>query len=132
MNLIISGNNLKVTNPLKDIINKKCQKLTKHTSQSIISMETTLSVDKDTHIIESTIHTPTGSLFAKSKDNDMYKAIDSMIAKLDKQLKKQKGKHSPDKAKLSTIQKSDIMETNDIDIDDDFLYFDDDSQIASG
>jgi putative sigma-54 modulation protein len=92
MNLQISGQNIELTQALKDHINKKSQKLTHHFA-NIISLTVVLSVEKEQQIAEATVAVNNFEAHASVAANDMYIAIDDLLAKLEKQLLKHKEKH---------------------------------------
>lgn len=91
MNLQISGQNIELTQALKDHIHKKSQKLTQHFS-NIISLTVVLSVEKEQKIAEATVAVNHFEGHASATADDMYVAIDEMLVKLDKQLLKHKDK----------------------------------------
>lgn len=92
MNLQISGQNIELTQALKDYINKKSQKLIQHFA-NIISLTVVLSVEKEQQIAEATVAVNSFEAHASAAANDMYIAIDDLLAKLEKQLLKHKEKH---------------------------------------
>ena len=51
-----------------------------------------LGVEKVRHKAEATMHISGGTLFADSVEEDMYAAIDGLVDKLDRQVKKHKEK----------------------------------------
>ena len=51
-----------------------------------------MTVEKERQKAEATIHASRGKLFADSQHEDMYAAIDTLMDKLDRQLKKHKEK----------------------------------------
>ena len=108
MNLTISGHHIEVTPSLKSYVTDKLAKVTAH-FDNLISAKVTLSVEKqkenDGQRAECTLHMKGADLFAESTHADLYIAIDEMIAKLDRQVLRQKektqdqtkegGKHAP-------------------------------------
>ena len=91
MKINITGHHINITDALNLYINSKFQKLKKY-SENIISVNTILNVEKERMKAEATLKTKHGNLFAVGEKENMYTAIDEIIEKLDRQLKKQKEK----------------------------------------
>ena len=91
MQLSISGHHVDVTDALKSYVEDKLQKLERHYDH-ITNAHVILTVEKLRQKAEATIHVSKGNLFADAEHEDMYAAIDSLIDKLDRQLKKHKEK----------------------------------------
>jgi len=92
MKVNITGNNVEVTEALNTYLHEKLQKIEKHFDQ-IIHMNIILSIEKLEQKAEATIHLNKADLFASSKHNNMYAAIDDLVRKLDKQVIKFKETH---------------------------------------
>ena len=91
MKISITGRHVDITNALNSYIKTKFQKLKKY-SENIINIHTILTVEKERMKAEATLKTKNGNLFAANEENNMYAAIDEIVEKLDRQLKKQKAK----------------------------------------
>jgi len=91
MKISITGRHVDITNALSSYIKTKFQKLKKH-SENIINIHTILTVEKERMKAEATLKTKNGNLFAANEENNMYAAIDEIVEKLDRQLKKEKEK----------------------------------------
>ncbi|MDP0563092.1 MAG: ribosome-associated translation inhibitor RaiA [Candidatus Endonucleobacter sp. (ex Gigantidas childressi)] len=91
MQVKISGHHIEVTDALRDYVSKKIEKLDAHFG-SITNVQVTLSVEKLIHKVEASLHTKGADINATSESEDMYAAIDQVSDKLDRQLKKHKGK----------------------------------------
>ena len=92
MQLDITGHHLEVTDPLKDYVETKFERLQRHFDQ-ISTTHVILTVEKMVQKAEATVHVTGGDLFAHAEDEDMYAAIDALADKLDRQLIKHKQKH---------------------------------------
>lgn len=91
MQINISGHHVELTDPLRDYVNGKLDRLERHFDQISI-VQTTLSIEKNRQKAETTLHIKGGQLFADAEHDDMYAAIDLMVDKLDRQLLKHKEK----------------------------------------
>ncbi|MGE0312059.1 MAG: ribosome-associated translation inhibitor RaiA [Lautropia sp.] len=91
MNLSISGHHLTVTPALREYVTAKLARIRTHFDQ-VIDVNVILSVDKLDQKAEITLHVRGKDLFAECTDTDMYAAIDCLVDKLDRQVKKYKQK----------------------------------------
>ena len=91
MNLNIIGRHFEITKALKEHIENKFTKIKNHFDH-VIDAKFILSVEKFNNIVDATIHLPHQDINAKSVDEDMYKSIDLVINKIDRQVIKNKEK----------------------------------------
>ena len=91
MQLNLTGHHLDITPALRDYVNTKMSRIERHFDH-VTDIHCVLSVEKLRHRAEATIKVAGGKLFADSTQEDMYAAIDGMIDKLDRQVKKHKEK----------------------------------------
>ena len=91
MQLNITGHHIEVTDSLRVYVTEKLERLEKHFDH-VNNVHVILSVEKQRQKSEATVHVNGASLFADSTEEDMYAAIDSMVDKLDRQIKKHKEK----------------------------------------
>ncbi len=91
MQLNISGHHVEVTDALKSYVKTKVERLERH-FDNMTNVHFILSVEKERHKAEATVHVNGANLFAESEDESMYAAIDSLTDKLDRQVKKHKEK----------------------------------------
>jgi len=99
MQIKIQGKNFEVSEALKDYAEQKIKKMSKY-YEHIISTDITLSTERAWHIVEVKIATNNMVLRGEDKTNDMYSSIDGVMEKLEKQLKKYKGKFVDNKKHL--------------------------------
>lgn len=93
MELNIRGDKLVVTKAIKDYITDKISKLDKYFEESSkIKASVIVRVKNDEQIIEVTVPTSKFTLRAEEKHNDLYAAIDLVIDKLERQIRKNKTK----------------------------------------
>ena len=91
MQLNLTGHHVDLTTPMRDYVNSKMERLERHFDQ-VTDIHVVLSVEKQRHKAEATMNVSGGTLFADSVQEDMYAAIDSLVDKLDRQVKKHKEK----------------------------------------
>jgi putative sigma-54 modulation protein len=91
MQISLTGNHVDLTDPLREYVNTKMERLERH-FDIVQDIHVVLSVEKLRHKAEATLHIIGGNLFADSVQEDMYAAIDSLTDKLDRQVKKHKEK----------------------------------------
>ena len=90
MQLNITGNNVEITEALREFVTAKLPNLS-----NILTESTSLccsEVEKVTHTSDATLHVNGGEIHASAEGQDMYAAIDGLIDKLARQLTKHKDK----------------------------------------
>lgn len=92
MNLHITGHHLEVTPAIRDYVNAKLDRVTRHFDH-VIDVNVIMSVEKLEQKVEATIHVSGKDIFAEVRDGDMYAAIDLLADKLDRQVLKHKEKN---------------------------------------
>lgn len=91
MQMSLTGHHVDITDALKSYVENKFERLSRHFDQ-VINVHVILSVAKLRQKAEATIHVNGASVFADAVEEDMYAAIDELIDKLDRQIKKHKEK----------------------------------------
>jgi len=91
MNLSISGHHVEITDAMRSFITDKLQRVQRHFDQ-LIDAEVILHVEKIRHRAEAKLNVSGTTLFAENTEDDMYKAIDGLMDKLDKQVLRYKEK----------------------------------------
>jgi len=91
MKINLTGHHVELTDPLRDYVNSKMDRLERHFDH-VTDTHVILSVEKLRHKAEATMHITGGKLFADAEQENMYAAIDSLVDKLDRQVKKHKEK----------------------------------------
>ena len=84
MQLNVSGHHVEVTDPLRDYVESKFERLQRHFDH-ITNTQVTLIVEKMVQKAEATVHIAGADIFAASESEDMYAAIDALADKLDRQ-----------------------------------------------
>lgn len=91
MQINITGHHVDLTDALRDYVNSKFDRVVRHFDH-VTDIHCILTVEKLRHKAEATMHVTGGTLHADAVEDDMYAAIDGLVDKLDRQVKKHKEK----------------------------------------
>ena len=96
MNLLITGHHLDLTPTLRQYVEDKLERITRHFDhiqevEVILALEGTTEKDRRQRA-EVNLRVPGDTLHAECYGQEMYAAIDMMVEKLDRQVSKYKGK----------------------------------------
>ena len=101
MQINVSGQHFDVTPGLRDYVTRKLQRLERHFDH-VTNVHVVLKVEKARQKAEATVHVSGSSLYAFAEEDDMHAAIDALVDKLDRQIKRHKEKltdhHGKEKA----------------------------------
>ena len=97
MNVSISGHHISITDAMNTAVREKLEKVERHFDQ-IQSIQVILSLDNSgasdggqkSHKAEAIMRVSGKEMFVQALDDDMYKAINEMADKLDRQVRKYK------------------------------------------
>ncbi len=106
MNLNITGHHVDLTPPMREFVENKLQRIERH-FENMIDANVILTVERDRHIAEATLHARGANLHAEAESDNMYKAVDKLIDKLDRQTRRHKEKlrnHHVKEAVKSTLK----------------------------
>jgi putative sigma-54 modulation protein len=91
MQLNVTGHHIEVTPALRGYVEKKLDRVARHFDQ-VIDVHCVLSVEKLRQKAEATLHVSGNAIHADATEEDMYAAIDLLMDKLDRCVKKHKEK----------------------------------------
>ena len=91
MQVSVTGHHVEVSAPLKDYMVNKIEKLERH-FEHVTNVHCILTVEKLRHKAEATVFVNGGTIYADATEEDMYAAIDGLVDKLDRQVRKYKEK----------------------------------------
>lgn len=91
MQVKLTGHHVEITPALKDYLHSKFDRIQRH-FDNVTAVNCILTVEKLRHKAEAKINVRGGTLFADAVEEDMYAAIDGLVDKLDRQIKKHKEK----------------------------------------
>tara|TARA_B110000238_G_C15846417_1_gene319109 strand:+ start:43 stop:330 length:288 start_codon:yes stop_codon:yes gene_type:complete len=89
----LNGHHVDITRSLKEYVETKFDKLEQHFGQ-INNVRVVLTVEKSSQSAEATLQLTGHEVFASASNEDMYTAIDLLMAKVDRQRLKYKDKHN--------------------------------------
>ena len=98
MQLSVTGHHIDVTEALRNYVGKRLARLERHFDH-MTDIHCILTVEKLQHKAEATVHLSGGTIHADSIEENMYAAIDTLVDKLDRQVKKYKEKLTDHHAK---------------------------------
>lgn len=91
MQLNLTGHHIDISPALREYVETKFSRLQRHFDH-VTDIHCILTVERLLHKAEATAHLSGGTIHADSTEEDMYAAIDGLIDKLDRQVKKFKEK----------------------------------------
>jgi putative sigma-54 modulation protein len=91
MQMNLTGHHVDITDALRQYVTTKFERLERH-FDSVTNVHVVLSVEKLQQKAEAKMHVSGADVFADSIHEDMYAAIDALVDKLDRQVKKHKEK----------------------------------------
>ncbi len=91
MQINLTGHHIDITDSLRNHVDNKFERLERHFDH-VSNVHVILTVEKLRQKAEATLHLNGADVFAESVQEDMYAAIDSLVDKLDRQVKKHKEK----------------------------------------
>lgn len=91
MQISITGHHVEITDALRNYVESKFGRLERHFDK-VTNAHVILTVEKMRQKAEATMHLNGGDIYADDEQEDMYAAIDALVDKLDRQVKKHKEK----------------------------------------
>ncbi len=91
MQLNVSGHHVEITESLRGYVKTKIEKIERH-FDLVSDVSCILTVEKLRHKAEATINVNGGTIYADAIEEDMYAAIDGLVDKLDRRVRKHKEK----------------------------------------
>ena len=91
MQINLTGHHVEITDSLRNYVNEKMARLERHFDK-VNDMHVILELEKLRHKAEAKVNMRGNTIFADAVEDDMYAAIDALIDKLDRQVKKHKEK----------------------------------------
>ena len=108
MSITITGRHLTVTQDLQEYVEKKFSKFEKYFHKTF-DANVVFSLEKVDRIVEANVTCDGATFHGKEKAETFFSAIDLLADKLDKQIVKNKEKHSEHKGVRNEIPDSEIV-----------------------
>ena len=89
MQINITGHHIEVTPALRAYVTEKLQRISRHFDH-VISIDVILKVENHHKQAEAKVNAAGKPMFAQESDSDRYAAIDGLVDKLDKQVRRYK------------------------------------------
>jgi len=93
MQLSVTGHHVEVTTAMRNYVANKLEKVERH-FDLVSDVHCILTVEKLRHKAEATVNLNGGKIYADATEEDMYAAIDGLVDKLDRQVRKHKEKRA--------------------------------------
>ncbi|MES9857621.1 MAG: ribosome-associated translation inhibitor RaiA [Sedimenticola sp.] len=93
MQISLTGHHMDITDSLRNAVDSKFERLERH-FEHVTNVHVILSVEKLRQKAEATLHVNGADVHAESVEEDMYAAIDGLVDKIDRQVKKLKEKNT--------------------------------------
>lgn len=109
MQISLTGHHVDITEALRSYVDSKFERLERHFDH-VTNVHVILSVEKLRQAAEATLHVNGADVFADCVEEDMYAAIDGLVDKLDRQVKKhkEKNKNHRNGVNLKGMESSDV------------------------
>ena len=91
MQLNVSGHHVEITASLRGYVANKIEKIARH-FDLVSDVNCILTVEKLRHKAEATVKVNGGKIYADNTEEDMYAAIDGLVDKLERRVRKYKEK----------------------------------------
>jgi ribosome hibernation promoting factor len=98
MQMNVSGHHVEVTEALRLYVQSKIEKIGRH-FDLVSDVNCILTVEKLRHKAEATVQVNGGTIYADATEEDMYAAIDCLVDKLDRRVRKYKEKLADHRAR---------------------------------
>ena len=91
MQLNLSGHHLEITPGTRQYVSNKFKRIKRHFSR-VTQVHCVLSAEKSHYKAEATVHLSKGRLYAEAVRHDLKAALDELVDKLDRQVRRHKEK----------------------------------------
>jgi len=91
MQLNVSGHHVEITEAMRVYVESKIERLERH-FDIVSDVHCILTVEKLRHKAEAKVNVNGGTIYADNTEEDMYAAIDGLVDKLDRRVRKHKEK----------------------------------------
>lgn len=103
MNVTITGRRMDVTDALKSYVENGIKKLKIHFDK-VVDINVVLDVEKHRHIVDVNLYANGVRIHGRESTADMYASVDAVLAKLERQISKYKGRINRHKQRTSPAE----------------------------
>lgn len=96
VHLTLTARHLELTDALKTYVEEKVRRIERYTVKPVSAI-VTLMVERYRHIVDISLNIHGAYVQAKGESNEMYGSIDKAVEKIERQMKKYKGKNQSKK-----------------------------------
>ena len=107
MKLTVTGRNIEITDAIKSHLDSKIYKTFQGMSESM-EVRVSFNVEKHRHMADVTVKAKGFIAHADEETGDLYLTMDSVLGKIEKQLKKHKGREQHQKLKNGFVAKNNL------------------------
>ncbi len=108
MTINLTGRQVDLDDSLREYVEKKVQKLEQHGTR-LHDVYVTLAMEKSDAVTEVSVIVDGNPIVAKDHANDFFQSIDGVIAKIERQVMRVRGKRVGSKARHGTPSKDDVV-----------------------
>lgn len=109
MKLTVAGRNIEITDAIHNHLDRRIEKNIQGLGEEA-DIHVALSVEKHRHFAEVTVKTKGYTVHAEEETNDLYTAMDNVLIKIEKQLKKHKNRTKDLRIKQASAEKHKLQE----------------------
>jgi putative sigma-54 modulation protein len=102
VHLTLTARHLELTEALRTYVEEKIRRIERYTMKPVSAM-VTLMIERYRHIVDISLNIHGAYVQAKGESNEMYGSIDKAVEKLERQMKKYKGKNQRKKGHLEDV-----------------------------
>jgi ribosomal subunit interface protein len=102
VHLTLTARHLELTEALRSYIEEKVGRIERYTMKPVSAI-VTLMVERYRHIVDISLNIHGTYVQAKGESNEMYGSIDKAVEKIERQMKKYKGKNQRKKGSLEDV-----------------------------
>ena len=115
MKISVTARKMELTEPIRTYAEEKIGKLEKYTDGSFDG-QVLLRVERHWQIAEATLHGPNADFAGKESSDDLYAAIDGLVDKLERQLRKYKTRKLKRRGRAAKGAPPEVLDTGSITI----------------
>lgn len=102
VHLTLTARHLELTEALRTYVEEKILRIERYTMKPVSAM-VTLMIERYRHIVDISLNIHGAYVQAKGESNEMYSSIDKAVEKIERQMKKYKGKNQRKKGHVEDV-----------------------------